>query len=182
MMNIAQLDSIGRDDLALAGGKGANLGELVQVGLPVPPGFVVTTDTYRALVREQTFDEGTARSIAEQLTEDTSYAVRSSATAEDLPSASFAGQHDSFLGASTDAVLDRIRDCMASLFTDRTVAYRVRNDSLPKHDRKAAIYLLWYLWNVCKRMDRRGKAVNQFDPVRVMPRSGWAVVPHSGAG
>ncbi|WP_217493380.1 PEP/pyruvate-binding domain-containing protein [Haladaptatus sp. W1] len=55
------------------------------------------------------------------------FAVRSSATAEDLPSASFAGQHETFLGVKTGDVLDRIRDCMASLFTDRAVAYRARN-------------------------------------------------------
>ncbi|MFN8123890.1 MAG: rifamycin-inactivating phosphotransferase [Thermoleophilia bacterium] len=55
-------------------------------------------------------------------------AVRSSATAEDLPTASFAGQHDSFLDvAGPEAVLDRVRRCWASLFTDRAVAYRVRN-------------------------------------------------------
>ncbi|MGA9401104.1 PEP/pyruvate-binding domain-containing protein [Haladaptatus sp.] len=55
------------------------------------------------------------------------FAVRSSATAEDLPSASFAGQHESFLGVKTADVLDRVRGCMASLFTDRAVTYRVRN-------------------------------------------------------
>lgn len=57
----------------------------------------------------------------------TSYAVRSSATAEDLPSASFAGQHDTYLGVEPDAVGERIRDCMASLFTERAVTYRSRN-------------------------------------------------------
>lgn len=56
------------------------------------------------------------------------YAVRSSATAEDLPTASFAGQHESFLGVDPEAVLDRVRDCVASLFTDRAVSYRLRND------------------------------------------------------
>ncbi|AZQ16114.1 PEP/pyruvate-binding domain-containing protein [Halorubrum sp. PV6] len=152
---------LGRDDLALAGGKGANLGELVGAGLPVPPGFVVTTEAYRSLidtselrdaiaelealdetdteaptataeqirslVREQEFSEEIERSIADVLTADSSYAVRSSATAEDLPSASFAGQHDTSLGVSTNDVLDAVRDCMASLFTDRAVAYRARN-------------------------------------------------------
>lgn len=57
------------------------------------------------------------------------YAVRSSATAEDLPTASFAGQHESFLAVTEpETVLDRIRDCIASLFTDRAVAYRLQND------------------------------------------------------
>lgn len=57
------------------------------------------------------------------------YAIRSSATAEDLPEASFAGQQETFLNVcGTDAVIDRVRACMASLFTDRAIAYRARND------------------------------------------------------
>lgn len=56
-----------------------------------------------------------------------SFAVRSSATAEDLPSASFAGQHETFLGVANNGILDRVCDCMVSLFTDRAVTYRARN-------------------------------------------------------
>lgn len=60
--------------------------------------------------------------------EGTAFAVRSSATAEDLPSASFAGQQDTFLNViGTAAVLHRIRCCWASLYTDRAVAYRLRH-------------------------------------------------------
>lgn len=55
-------------------------------------------------------------------------AVRSSATAEDLPDASFAGQHDTYLNVvGADRVLERIRDCMASLFTPRAITYRTEN-------------------------------------------------------
>ncbi|RLM62973.1 pyruvate phosphate dikinase [Halorubrum sp. Atlit-8R] len=158
-----RFDELGRDDLALAGGKGANLGELVRAGLPVPTGFVVTTAAYReltdssaireaideldrpnpsdrdklaaaaeqlqSLVRERTFPESVTGSIVDALDgdDDARYAVRSSATAEDLPTASFAGQHETFLGVPADDVLDAVRDCMASLFTDRAVAYRARN-------------------------------------------------------
>ncbi|MGH3105593.1 MAG: PEP/pyruvate-binding domain-containing protein, partial [Rubrobacteraceae bacterium] len=46
----AWLDDIRRDDIALVGGKGANLGELSHAGLPVPPGFVLTTRAYDAFV------------------------------------------------------------------------------------------------------------------------------------
>ncbi|RLM62623.1 PEP/pyruvate-binding domain-containing protein [Halorubrum sp. Atlit-26R] len=159
-------EEIGRNDLALAGGKGANLGVLVHAGLPVPPGFVVTTAAYRAftddaeiqelierldsldtadadalaataveirsLIQQRSFDEAVERAVIDALDSDAetgkTYAVRSSATAEDLPTASFAGQHDTHLGVPADNVVDRIRDCMASLFTDRAVAYRARND------------------------------------------------------
>jgi rifampicin phosphotransferase len=166
---LAWFDDIGTDDRLLAGGKGANLGELTQAGLPMPPGFVVTTAAYRALVddreiretierldslgpteddarrvtaaelrnliHDQDIDETLTESLTDALSEisdgektDITYSVRSSATAEDLPTASFAGQHETFLGVSKDDVLDRVRDCMASLFTDRAVAYRAHND------------------------------------------------------
>ncbi|WP_227355926.1 phosphoenolpyruvate synthase [Haladaptatus salinisoli] len=60
---------------------------------------------------------------------ETAYAVRSSATAEDLPNASFAGQQETFLNVrGVDEIIDRVRACMASLFTDRAIAYRATND------------------------------------------------------
>lgn len=169
-----RFDELGRDDLALAGGKGANLGELVRAGLPVPPGSVVTTAAYReltdsstireaideldrtnpsdvseltaaterlqSLVRDRTFPESVTDSVTDALDgdDDTTYAVRSSATAEDLPTASFAGQHETYLGVSESDVLDRVRDCMASLFTDRAVAYRSRN-SISNKDVEMAV-------------------------------------------
>ncbi|KAE8762258.1 PEP/pyruvate-binding domain-containing protein, partial [Georgenia thermotolerans] len=62
------------------------------------------------------------------LGEDVPVAVRSSATAEDLPDVSFAGQQDTFLGVvGAEAVLDAVRRCWASLWTDRAVAYRQAN-------------------------------------------------------
>ncbi|GJM67926.1 hypothetical protein HMSSN036_01420 [Paenibacillus macerans] len=63
-----------------------------------------------------------------QFGQEHAYAVRSSATAEDLPHASFAGQQDSFLNIiGIDAILQHIRKCWASLFTDRAVIYRMQN-------------------------------------------------------
>ena len=63
-----------------------------------------------------------------QLDEQAAYAVRSSATAEDLPTASFAGQHDTYLNvAGPVAVLEHVSRCWASLFTERAVTYRLRN-------------------------------------------------------
>ncbi len=64
----------------------------------------------------------------EQLGENNAYAVRSSATAEDLPIASFAGQQDTYLNIlGKDAILQHISKCWASLFTDRAVTYRIQN-------------------------------------------------------
>lgn len=55
----------------------------------------------------------------------TTFAIRSSATAEDLPTASFAGQHDSYLDIDATSVVDHVRRCWASLFNERAVVYRV---------------------------------------------------------
>jgi rifampicin phosphotransferase len=67
------------------------------------------------------------RSVA-RLGEQAAYAVRSSATAEDLPTASFAGQHDTYLNlVGPAAILQHVSRCWASLFTERAVTYRLRN-------------------------------------------------------
>ena len=149
VMSLRDLD---RQDLAIAGGKGANLGELVRAGLQVPAGFVVTTDAYARLVNlldlkitdRVAGGEGAAirasveaaampadiqAAIADAYTAlgAGSVAVRSSATAEDLPGAAFAGQQDTYLNIIGEAaVLDAVRRCWGSLWTDRAIAYRDR--------------------------------------------------------
>jgi pyruvate,water dikinase len=115
-------EEIGRADVALAGGKGAQLAELARIdGIDVPDGFVVTTESFR---RDS---DDLAAEIAARLEDGALYAVRSSATAEDLPTASFAGLHDSFLDVAAPDVLDAVRRCWASLLSERAVAYRLRN-------------------------------------------------------
>ncbi|MET9628050.1 PEP/pyruvate-binding domain-containing protein [Lentzea sp. NPDC006480] len=138
--------------LAVVGGKAANLGQLTRAGLPVPQGFCVTTDAYRAVAQADelagTTPENARRMLVEtpvpQAIRDeivaeyrklgpgdghgVPVAVRSSATAEDLPFASFAGQQDTFLNiVGEDAVIDAVRRCWASLWTDRAVSYRETN-------------------------------------------------------
>ncbi len=82
----------------------------------------------RALVRARPLPEPALTAIGEALSGvDGPVAVRSSATAEDLPEASFAGQHETFLNVPHGEVPDRVRDCLAGTFTDRAVAYRARN-------------------------------------------------------
>ena len=155
--------AIDRDMLALAGGKGANLGEMTGVGLPVPPGFCITTEANqqvaseaglaaildaragkaenaeqlaelaqaaRACIQSATIPEPIVASIADAYRllgagEPIPVAVRSSATAEDLPFASFAGQQDTYLNiVGIEALLDAVRCCWASLWTERAVSYR----------------------------------------------------------
>ena len=152
MKFVASLSHFGRDDLGLAGGKGANLGELVRAGLPVPEGFVISTAGYAAAV------EALDLRIAERLAAGRSssiradvervavpadlhadiiaaykalgggaVAVRSSATAEDLPGAAFAGQQDTYLNVlGEEALIDAVQRCWGSLWTERAVEYRAR--------------------------------------------------------
>ncbi|PNH80808.1 phosphoenolpyruvate synthase [Arthrobacter sp. AFG20] len=128
------------------GGKAANLGVLLAAGMPVPRGFCVTTAAYGQAAAaagvqpsepaEQTRGRLESAPIPGDITEailaayaglggDTPVAVRSSATAEDLPEASFAGQLDTYLNVvGPDGLLVAVRRCWASLWTDRAVAYR----------------------------------------------------------
>ena len=150
--------------LPIVGGKAANLGEMIHAGLPVPPGFCVTTTAYAQVAEGSKIDAiltelsmtdssdaaqlsklaSTVRaaimaapmptSIEEAITEAyrtlgegefVPVAVRSSATAEDLPYASFAGQQDTYLNIiGEEALIAAVRRCWASLWTDRAVSYR----------------------------------------------------------
>ncbi|PSL57532.1 pyruvate,water dikinase [Saccharothrix carnea] len=132
-------------DLETVGGKGASLAKLAAAGLPVPDGFHLTTHAYRrftadldAELRDGDEDAIAAAFDRRDLPEDIAdalraalpagpVAVRSSATAEDLPDLSFAGQHDTFLNVSGEEVLTAVKRCWASLWTTRAVAYRARH-------------------------------------------------------
>ena len=146
---VAPLSAFSAADIDLVGGKAANLGELIAAGLPVPDGFAITTNAYRAAAAHAGLAPGAdipaerlragfaAAEVPEPLRTEirTAYAalgggpvaVRSSATAEDLPGAAFAGQQDTFLNVTgADALLDAVRRCWGSLWTDRATAYRER--------------------------------------------------------
>ncbi|WP_343690757.1 phosphoenolpyruvate synthase [Chitinophaga sp.] len=134
---------IDRTKLLLVGGKGANLGELCKIeGVQVPEGFCITTDVYKDIIRQMDFEDvvnasAEIRAAIERvpvpaaivdliatLSEGHTYAVRSSATAEDLPTVSFAGQQDTYLNIKKEDIAVHISKCWASLFTDRAVVYR----------------------------------------------------------
>ena len=116
MKNVLTFNEIDESEFSRVGGKGAHLAELARIeGIRVPPGFVVTAEAA---------DNEILAALA-QLGEKAAYAVRSSATAEDMPTASFAGQYDTFLDVvGPDAILEHVARCRASLFTERAVAYR----------------------------------------------------------
>jgi pyruvate,water dikinase len=164
MLDLREID---QTKLAMAGGKGAKLGELSRIAdIHVPEGFCVTTEAYkeiighsevlnslldqlgnlkvddrkgiseisakiRAAIEKMPLPFNITEEIAVYLTqfrEKDAFAVRSSATAEDLPTASFAGQQDTYLNIiGKEAILQHISKCWASLFTERAVTYRIQN-------------------------------------------------------
>src|SRR4029077_8100964 len=100
MSEIRSLDTIAAEDLSMVGGKALSLGLMITAGLPVPPGFCVTTEAHRRLNgRPLAEDAGLHADVlaAYQRLGGGSVAVRSSATAEDGRVASFAGQQETFL-------------------------------------------------------------------------------------
>jgi pyruvate,water dikinase len=154
--HVLWFDHIRRADVALAGGKGANLGELTAAGIPVPAGFVVSTDAFvsyleqanlsakladvlagdgadRSRAARELLTEGDRPACADSVCEAYArlggglVAVRSSATAEDTDEASFAGQQETYLNTSgSEAVVDAVRRCWASLYEPRAMAYRAQ--------------------------------------------------------
>ncbi|MGL5809330.1 MAG: PEP/pyruvate-binding domain-containing protein [Nocardioides sp.] len=165
---VVGFDRLTEDLAAAVGGKCASLGTMSQAGLPVPPGFAITTTVFtaakrasgtredlidliagidltdsaslavgaakaREIVRTWPIPEATEARIRAKYAalgarcgvEDLPVAVRSSATAEDSPDASFAGEHDTYLWVrGADAVMEKLKACWASLYTDRAIAYR----------------------------------------------------------
>ncbi len=181
-------EEISKHDISLVGGKGANLGEMINAGFPVPYGFVVTANAYRFFldnhflrpkiaallsnldyenpnqlhqvsktIKEMIFQASIPESLLNLITKyyellperearivhrqkdllslikkrvkhlfrSPLVAVRSSATAEELPKASFAGQQETFLNVQGEAELIlAIKKCWASLFNERAIYYR----------------------------------------------------------
>lgn len=186
--NIVWFDEVGKEDVGIVGGKGANLGEMVTAGFPIPYGFIVTSQAYFSFIRENDLDKKIKELLSfinfenpEELRQASSHikelfgkyeiskeliseimdryegltareidyytkqkdpfqktkhkikgiyqmplvAVRSSATAEDLPDASFAGQQETYLNIRGEHhLIQKIRECWASLFTERAIYYR----------------------------------------------------------
>jgi len=164
------IKDVGKKDIGIAGGKGANLGEMINKGLPVPPGFIITAKAFRNFLKESGIEKKLfdilmididddaqlkdAEKKAKQLIFNTKIpenikkeildkyrtlcneeggevfvAVRSSATAEDLPDASFAGQQDTFLNIKgEEQLIDAVKKCWASLYGARAIFYRVKKN------------------------------------------------------
>jgi len=170
MSYVLEFEEITKASLPVVGGKNASLGEMLNAGIRVPPGFAVTTRSFvefitEARVKEEiskvltalkpddvvslddassqirkliekapmpamivnAISEAYASLCKKNLSEELPVAVRSSATAEDLPGASFAGQQDTYLWIQGfEEILKKIKLCMASLFGPRAISYRTK--------------------------------------------------------
>ena len=166
---VVWLEDVGKEDLSIVGGKGASLGEMINIGVPVPGGFAVTAQAFRdfinrAGIADELFEalnvdvnqaselhraEETAKKLimdakvpkdieeaikarydelCEREGREVFVAVRSSATAEDLPEASFAGQQETYLNMrGAEEVFNAVRKCWASLYGARAIFYRVEH-------------------------------------------------------
>jgi pyruvate,water dikinase len=166
------LEDLRKENVSLVGGKNANLGELLNAGMPVPPGFAVTAYAYKKFITENSIGSRIRKAISEttavlsnpqqfekvsrdirELIESTPMpvkiekaikkayvvlgkktkkerffvAVRSSATTEDLPDASFAGQHESYLNIrGQKELIETTLKCWSSLFSPRAIVYRTK--------------------------------------------------------
>jgi pyruvate,water dikinase len=130
MPDILFFDAVTDADAGHVGGKGLSLCKTAAAGLPVPPGFVVTTQVFRRLsdrgIRSEPRFLGTLLDAYHALGGGP-VAVRSSATAEDAADTSFAGQQETILGVETDdALVNAVERCWRSLFTERANAYRAK--------------------------------------------------------
>ncbi|PNP52719.1 hypothetical protein FNYG_15802 [Fusarium nygamai] len=135
---VLNFEHLARSDVGLVGGKNSSLGEMIRAlgpkGIPVPPGFATSSYAYwhyvdanniRGKIDELRPLSGYRDLCDKAQVDNLSVAVRSSATAKDLPDASFAGQQETYLNVQgDDALLDACRRCYASLFTDRAISYR----------------------------------------------------------
>ncbi len=162
---VAHFLELGMDDVARAGGKGAQLGEMFNAGLPVPPGFVVLTASFDMFMHDNNLDSKIYKLIEKVNEKDTHelervskeikemilaakipssveksvhdefkklkaefVAVRSSATAEDASTASWAGELDTFTNITFDSLVHSVRKCWASLFSPRAIFYRIEKN------------------------------------------------------
>jgi pyruvate,water dikinase len=164
---VVWLEEVGKNDLSLVGGKGASLGEMINIGVPVPGGFAVTAQAFRDFINRAGISKRLFEALKVDVNEETQLhraeetakklimeakvpedietaiksryeemckregeqvfvAVRSSATAEDLPDASFAGQQETYLNTrGAEDVFNAVRKCWASLYGARAIFYRV---------------------------------------------------------
>ena len=127
MNYIKQFINISQKDSALVGGKGMSLGVMTNAGLPVPPGFVVTTATYKDFA-EKVIPAAIQEEIlkAFDVLATPTVAIRSSAISEDSPTASWAGQLETYLHIRRENIISNIQQCWKSARSQRALAYASR--------------------------------------------------------
>lgn len=130
-MNIKNFGEISKESISLVGGKGASLGEMVSVGIPVPSGFVITTEGFQKDIGQEAleaFDQLKVEKVA----------VRSSAVAEDSLTASWAGQLETYLNVTREDLINKVKECWNSINSERAKDY-ASQQNLPEDQMKVAV-------------------------------------------
>ena len=166
----AHFRKLDRESVSQAGGKGAQLSEIFNAGIPVPEGFVVLTDSFDAFLGHHTLEDKifdlidacnpkkpatikkASKSIQAMIMKGKMplhieqfvfkdfdklkaeyVAVRSSATAEDASNASWAGELDTYTNITRKDLIENVKKCWASLFTERAIFYRIEKNMKHEH-------------------------------------------------
>ena len=169
-MNTLSFQQISQKDLQLAGGKGANLGEMIKAGIQIPAGFVITSmvfdnfikdakienkikeiikkieinnsesikkasDNIEKLISRSKIAKDVGKNILDAFDKlDSEYvAIRSSATVEDSATDSYAGQLDTFLDVTKENLIESIKNCWLSLFSQRALFYRMERKMIEQN-------------------------------------------------
>lgn len=129
-MTVARLEDVLRLDPATVGGKATGLARLVQLGLPVPPAFVLPTEVHARWRARKHLNESDWRALTEAVRElEEPLAVRSSAADEDTAGRSAAGQYESVMGVrGFDRLVAAIEECYRAVDSQRARAYRGERD------------------------------------------------------
>lgn len=174
MNSIKTFDQVNKSDVVNVGGKGASLGEMINAGIPVPPGFVITTDTYKNFYNQElpieirenilrAFDKLNSQRVA----------VRSSAVAEDSSNASWAGQLETYLNVAKENLIERIRECWNSIRSERALAY-AGEQNLPEEKLVVAVVVQKMIESEVSGVMFTANPINK-DRNEIMIEAGWGL-------
>lgn len=170
MTYIKTFDQINKSSVKDVGGKGASLGEIFNVGFPVPSGFVITTDAYSKTITPD-LEKEIIKAFENLQTK--KVAVRSSAIAEDSKTSSWAGQLKSYLNVELKDLISKIKECWRSIASERARAY-VSEKNLSKEQLTMAVVVQKMVESEVSGVMFTVNPINK-DPNEIMIEAGWGL-------